>query len=138
MTLIGQVEDAIQPRAVEGRASRNGSPGPGSHDLTLLLERWHGGDDEALMEFGPITPFPNGVAFIKGADPADWTVWSYGSSPLPHYQLGSAKFGPRGDLWVSTISEGVVRIPTGNPTGSPRESATRMGTADTAAEDVRQ
>ena len=69
------------------------------------------------MEFGPVTPFPNGVAFIKGDinDPADWTVWSYGSSPLPHYQLGSLKFGPRGDLWVSAISEGVVRIPTGNP-----------------------
>jgi hypothetical protein len=123
MTLIGHVEDAIQPRAVRALASGNGSTGHGSHDLTLLLSRWHGGDDEASsMEFGPITPFPNGVAFIKGdiANPADWTVWSYGSSPLPHYQLGSLKFGPRGDLWVSAISEGVVRIPTGNPVRSGR------------------
>jgi hypothetical protein len=86
------------------------------------------------MEFGPITPFPNGVAFIKGdiADPADWTVWSYGSSPLPHYQLGSVKFGPRGDLWVSAISEGVVRIPI--PLGSdPIE-----GSEETRIRDGRQ
>ena len=67
------------------------------------------------MEFGPQTPFPNGVAFIAGdiADPASWTVWSYGSSPLPHYQLGAVAFDARGDLWVSAISEGMARIGTG-------------------------
>jgi ligand-binding sensor domain-containing protein len=67
------------------------------------------------MDFGPITPFPNGVSLIQGdiANPASWTLWSYGSSPLPHYQLGAVKFDARGDLWVSAISEGVVRIRTG-------------------------
>jgi ligand-binding sensor domain-containing protein len=72
------------------------------------------------MEFGSTTPFPNGVSLIQGdiANPASWTTWSYGSSPLPHYQLGVLKFDPRGNLWVSAISEGVVRIRT-SPTFRP-------------------
>lgn len=54
MTLIGQVEDAIQPRAVKTPASGDGSTGRGADDLTLLLARWHGGDDEALDEVLPL------------------------------------------------------------------------------------
>ena len=52
------------------------------------------------------------MAFIDGdiGQAESWTVWSYGSSPLPHYQLGAVKFDVRGDLWVSAISEGMVRI----------------------------
>ena len=69
----------------------------------------------SAYEFGSITPFPNGVAFIDGPieAAASWTVWSYGTSPLPHYQLGAVKFDAPGDLWVSAISEGMVRIRTG-------------------------
>jgi len=82
------------------------------------------------LEFGPVTPFPNGVAFIKGdiADPVSWTVWSYGTSPLPHYQLGAVAFDARGDLWVSAISEGMVRIGTGaslTPTLASADGAPR-------------
>jgi ligand-binding sensor domain-containing protein len=66
------------------------------------------------MEFGPVTPFPNGVSLIQGniANPASWATWQYGSSPLPHYQLGMVEFDPRGNLWVSAVSEGAVRIRT--------------------------
>ena len=80
------------------------------------------------IEFGSVTPFPNGVAFITGdiGNPAKWTVWSYGSSPLPHYQLGAVKFDARGDLWVSAVSEGMVRIRTGTVLGPmPPTDATR-------------
>ena len=77
--------------------------------------RFDGAMAISSLEFGPSTPFPNGVAYIQGdiAVPQNWTVWSYGTSPLPHYQLGALAFDPRGDLWVSTISEGMVRIGTG-------------------------
>ncbi len=61
----------------------------------------------ACLEFGAVTPFPNGVCVIDGdpRDPTRWKVWSYGSSPLPHYQLGAAKFDADGNLWVSAVSE---------------------------------
>ena len=65
-------------------------------------------------------------------------MWSYGTSPLPHYQLGSLKFGPRGDLWVSAISEGVVRIPTGPTWWSPLDPTAGMGAAEPRAEQGRQ
>ena len=55
MTLNGQIEHAIQPVPVKARPSENGSTGSGSsHDLTRLLGRWHGGDDEALDEVLPL------------------------------------------------------------------------------------
>jgi ligand-binding sensor domain-containing protein len=59
------------------------------------------------LEFGAITPFPNGVAIVNGdiAEPASWTTWSYGTSPLPHYQLGECAFDAEGNLWVSALSE---------------------------------
>jgi hypothetical protein len=37
-------------------------------------------------------------------------VFSYGTHPLPHYQLGDVEFDADGDIWVSTISEGVTEI----------------------------
>ena len=79
------------------------------------------------MEFGPTTPFPNGVSVIAGdiADPASWTTWSYGSSPLPHYQLGVVKFDARGDLWASAISEGAVRIRLGPVTAMAKRPMSR-------------
>jgi hypothetical protein len=57
-----------------------------------------------------VTPFPNGVCVIDGdpADPQSWAIWKYGSSPLPHYQLGNCKWDAEGSLWVSTVSEGVA------------------------------
>ena len=60
--------------------------------------------------FGSTTPFPNGVVVVAGdPDVADsWTVWQYGTSPLPHYQLGRVKWDALGNLWVSAISEGVA------------------------------
>jgi ligand-binding sensor domain-containing protein len=59
-------------------------------------------------EFGPVPPFPNGVAVIRGnADvAANWTVHRYGQTPIPHYQLGAVKFDAAGSLWISALSEG--------------------------------
>jgi ligand-binding sensor domain-containing protein len=61
----------------------------------------------AVAEFGAVTPFPNGVALFDGTN---WQVYSYGDYPLPHYQLGDVEFDADGDVWVSTISEGVTEI----------------------------
>jgi ligand-binding sensor domain-containing protein len=66
----------------------------------------------AASDFGSVTPFPNGVALVRG-DPAfasNWTVHSYGESPLPHYQLGNVAFDARGSLWISTVSEGATLL----------------------------
>ena len=66
----------------------------------------------AAADFGSVTPFPNGVALIRG-DPAlasNWTVHSYGESPLPHYQLGNVAFDAQGSLWISAVSEGVALL----------------------------
>jgi ligand-binding sensor domain-containing protein len=66
----------------------------------------------AVADFGPVTPFPNGVVLFDGTE---WQVYSYGTDPLPHYQLGDVEFDADGDLWVSTTSEGVTEIVLGAP-----------------------
>jgi hypothetical protein len=57
----------------------------------------------------------SGIALLDGdpADPASWRTFLYGSSPIPHWQLGRAAFDPRGDLWVSALSEGAAIVRTG-------------------------
>jgi len=71
--------------------------------------------DDGLMalsthEFGPITPFPNGVVFIDGdiENDTNWTAFTFEDSPMRHYQLGDVAFDANGDLWITTISEGVA------------------------------
>ena len=66
----------------------------------------------AASDFGPVTPFPNGVALVRGdpALPSSWTVHGYGDSPLPHYQLGNVAFDAQGTLWISAASEGVALL----------------------------
>ena len=89
----------------------------------------------ACLEFGAVTPFPNGVAIING-DPADasaWSLWHYGTSPLPHYQLDRVIFDAEGSLWVSATSEGVAVLR--NPAqklanATPTVSATLGGTVE--------
>ncbi len=73
----------------------------------------------SAIEFGPVTPFPNGVAVIDGdiAEPASWSVYSYGSTPLPHYQLGKVAFDGDGHLWISAISEGCAVLLIGRTPG---------------------
>lgn len=43
-------------------------------------------------------------------DPAAWTVYSYGDSPMPHWQTEDCAFGPQGNLWASTVSEGAAVV----------------------------
>lgn len=66
----------------------------------------------SASDFQSVTPFPNGVALIRGdpALPSNWTVHSYGESPLPHYQLGNVAFDAHGTLWISAVSEGAALL----------------------------
>lgn len=77
--------------------------------------------DDGLMavsahDFGPTTPFPNGVAVIDGEidNPDHWTVFTYENSPMRHYQLGEVEFDGNGDLWISTLTQGVAIAHTGS------------------------
>jgi ligand-binding sensor domain-containing protein len=55
---------------------------------------------------------PSGIALLDGdpAVPSSWTTFLYGSSSIPHWQLGRVAFDPRGDLWVSATSQGVAIV----------------------------
>ena len=69
----------------------------------------------SASRFQSVTPFPCGLCIVNGdpADPSHWTVYGWGTSPLPHYQLGAVAFDPHGDLWLSAVSEGVAILRTG-------------------------
>jgi hypothetical protein len=70
----------------------------------------------AASDYVSTVPFPCGVCIVNG-DPAvasNWTVHGYGTSPLPHYQLGQVAFDRRGDLWVSPLSMGAAILLTGS------------------------
>lgn len=66
----------------------------------------------SASEFSSQTPFPHGVCVIDGeiADPSAWTLYQYGASPLPHYQLGRVQWDAQGRLWVSAISQGAAIV----------------------------
>jgi ligand-binding sensor domain-containing protein len=66
----------------------------------------------ASYEFTCCPPFPNGVVVIDGDidDPASWSTYTYEDTPLPHYQLGKARFDAEGDLWISALTEGVAEL----------------------------
>lgn len=69
----------------------------------------------SASKFQSVTPFPCGLCIVSG-DPAvstNWTVYGWGTSPLPHYQLGVVAFDPRGDLWLSAASMGAAIVRTG-------------------------
>jgi len=55
-------------------------------------------------------PYYGALVVVKGdpAVPANWSIYPYGQSPLPHYQLGWVTFDAVGNLWVSAISEGTA------------------------------
>jgi ligand-binding sensor domain-containing protein len=52
----------------------------------------------------------SGVSLIQGnpSTPANWTVYRYGTSPLPHWQVEAVRFDAHGDLWISALSMGVA------------------------------
>lgn len=59
----------------------------------------------------------SGIALLDG-DPENeenWTVFHYGQSEQPHWQIEKAEFDANGDLWVSAISMGCAVVKTGNP-----------------------
>jgi flagellar hook capping protein FlgD len=80
----------------------------------------------------------NGVSLIQGdpSTPANWTVYRYGSSPLPHWQLEAVFFDGHGDLWISPLSMGVAILRIGQGSSGIEEPASSAPGAlriDTAA-----
>jgi ligand-binding sensor domain-containing protein len=78
-------------------------------------------------------PFPSGVSVIDGdpANAANWSIYQYGSSPIPHYQLGPVKFDAQGNLWISAISEGCAVLLNDQPTCyADCDQSTGAGTLD--------
>ncbi len=64
----------------------------------------------AAYESGPVSPSLSGVSFINGnvGSHANWAVFTDAHSPMHHCQLGEIAFDGNGDLWITTISEGVA------------------------------
>lgn len=66
----------------------------------------------SASDFTSQTPFPHGVCVVDGVitDPAAWTIYQYGTSPLPHYQLGRVQWDAEGKLWISAVSQGAAIV----------------------------
>ena len=88
--------------------------------------------EDGLIGFSAADNNPqSGIALLDG-DPENeenWTVYHYGDSPQPHWQIEAAEFDAIGDLWVSAISMGCAVVKTGNPeptlvSTSPENQAT--------------
>ncbi len=75
-------------------------------------------------DYSAQTPFPNGAVIISGdiANPANWSIWSYGTSPIPHYQLGRCAFDAAGDFWISAVSEGTAVLDLPPPIARPGDT----------------
>jgi hypothetical protein len=67
----------------------------------------------------------NGVSLIHGdpSTPANWTVYRYGSSPLPHWQVEAVLFDGHGDLWISPMSMGVAILRIGQSSSGIEDPA---------------
>jgi hypothetical protein len=80
----------------------------------------------------------SGIALLNG-DPENeenWTVFHYGESPQPHWQIENAQFDANGDLWISAISMGIAVLRTGNAdlevvSTTPEDQATDVNPTDT-------
>ena len=64
-------------------------------------------------------PYTGGVSTFNGAT---WTHYTQANSPLTHWQVTAVEFDGNGNLWASTMSEGVVQILIGSPAPSPSPS----------------
>ncbi len=51
-------------------------------------------------------PYYGGINTFDGV--STWQSYAYGSSPLPHYQLGQVELDKLGNLWITSASEGAV------------------------------
>lgn len=70
----------------------------------------------SVHTFQSTTPFPHGLVIVDGPieDSQSWTVHTFQNSPMRHYQLGDVEFDGAGNVWLSTISEGVAVLLIGN------------------------
>jgi ligand-binding sensor domain-containing protein len=60
---------------------------------------------------GSTWPYTGGVSTFDGTT---WTHYTPDNSPLTHWQVVAVEFDSNGNLWASTMSEGVVQIMIGN------------------------
>jgi hypothetical protein len=74
---------------------------------------------------GGTFPYTGGVSIFDGAT---WTHFTPENSPLTHWQVVAVEFDGNGNLWASAMSEGVVQIMTGEPTGTPKPTPTATPT----------
>ena len=68
----------------------------------------------------------NGVSLIQGnpSTPANWTIYRYGSSLLPHWQVEAVRFDAQGDLWISPLSMGVAILHVGQTSAGVEDPVT--------------
>lgn len=75
----------------------------------------------SISDFRTALPYEHGACVVDGpiTEAASWMTFQYGSSVLPHYQLGRCAWDPWGSLWVAAISEGcgVISLPPPGPDG---------------------
>lgn len=126
-------DDSIWMATVDGLLVRDGTSNtlytPANSPMPAAAVRSVAFRDDGLFamstsDFGAVTPFPSGVCVVDGdiADPANWSVYSYGSTPIPHYQLGRVIFDGQGNLWISATSEGcTVLMHPSQPLASDRD-----------------
>jgi len=62
---------------------------------------------------GSTWPYTGGVSTFDGTT---WKHYTTNNSPLTHWQVVAVEFDRRGNLWASTMSQGVVQILIGAPT----------------------
>jgi ligand-binding sensor domain-containing protein len=77
--------------------------------------------DDGLVGLSAYGETGDGAAIMIDGDvddPTSWNVYTYGSSPLPHWQVDAVAFDANGDLWISALSEGVAVLLTG-PSATP-------------------
>jgi hypothetical protein len=75
---------------------------------------------------GSTWPYTGGVSTFNGTT---WTHYTPQNSPLTHWQVVAVEFDGNGNLWASAMSEGVVQIMTGEPSGTPTPTPTATPTA---------
>ncbi len=79
---------------------------------------------------GSTWPYTGGVSTFNGTT---WTHYTPENSPLTHWQVVAVEFDGNGNLWASAMSEGVVQIMTGEPSGTPTPTPTATPTVTPSA-----
>ncbi|MGB3076152.1 MAG: T9SS type A sorting domain-containing protein, partial [Chitinophagales bacterium] len=84
--------------------NESNSPLIANHINSLTIDA----DNLLYLSTSNVTTFPyyGGINTFDGMN--NWQSYAYGSSPLPHYQLGQVALDKLGNLWINSASEGVI------------------------------